>query len=276
MPFAAPAGTELLSPIGTGSVFAVALVQKGGRTLVCKRLTPRVRDEPAARAAIAREAQFLSLARHPSLPSLAFVGTDAEGPFVLETRAEGSSIRAIMEGWGERGARVPKALVAHVAASSSAALAEIHALGDKLGPLDLVHGDLGPDHVIMGPLGEARFVDFGAARFRGMAERLSFGDRGTLPFVAPEVARGEVPPSQAGDVYALAATLLSFATGRPLFEASSEGALLLEIGERGLPLDRCDEATGLSPGAREALRAAIALDPARRLKTARELAAALS
>jgi len=77
-------------------------------------------------------------------------------------------------------------------------------------------------------------------------------------------------------VYALAATLLLLATKMPLFDASSEGALLLEIGERGLPLERCDEAVALAPAGREALRAALALDPESRLKTARELAAALS
>src|SRR5262245_52869069 len=139
MPYAAPSGTELLSPIGSGSVFTVALVRRTGHTLVVKRLTPRVRAEPAARAAIAREAQFLSLARHPSVPSLKGVGMDAEGPFVLETRMTGTSIRDIVDGWRRREATVPPYLVAHIAATTSAALADIHALRDEEGPLELVH-----------------------------------------------------------------------------------------------------------------------------------------
>src|SRR4029078_2389565 len=97
MASAPPSGTELLSPIGSGSVFTVALVRRTGHTLVVKRLTPRGRAEPAGRAAIAREAQFLSFARHPSLPSLKGVGMDAEGPFVLETRMKGASIHAIVD-----------------------------------------------------------------------------------------------------------------------------------------------------------------------------------
>jgi eukaryotic-like serine/threonine-protein kinase len=276
MPYAAPAGTELVGLIGAGSVFEVALVRQAGRTLVCKRLTPPALREAAGRAAIGREARFLSLAKHPSLPSLRGVGSDAAGPFLLETRMTGASIRAIVEGWQRRGASVPPSLVVHLATAAAVALAEIHGLADAEGPLDLVHGDLGPDHVLMGPLGQVSFVDLGAARFRGMEASLSFGDRGTLPFVAPEVARGDAAPSQAGDVYALSATLLFLATGAPIAEARDQGALLLEIGERGLSLARCDEAAGLPLPGREVLRAALAPDPQARTPTARALADALA
>jgi serine/threonine protein kinase len=275
MPYATPEGTELIAPIGAGSVFEVALVREAGRALVCKRLRRRVLHEPAGRAAIVREAQFLSLSRHRALPSLERVGSDAMGPFVLESRVEGASVHALVEGWGRWGAGVPPRLIAHLAHAAATALAEVHALADEGGPLELVHGDLGPSHVIMGPLGEARFVDFGAARFRGMDARLSSGDRGTLPYVAPEVARGEALPSQAGDVYALAATLLFLATGAPIAEANSEGALLLQIGEHGVSRERFEQASGLEPRARQALKDALALEPQARIKSARSLADAL-
>jgi len=153
----------------------------------------------------------------------------------------------------------------------------VHELGGERGPLEVSHGDLGPDHVILGPIGGIGFVDFGAARHAGMDPALQTEDRGTLPFVAPEVARGEAAPGQAADVYALAATILFLATGgAPLVEARDEAAMLLEIGERGLPSELCDRAVGLSGGARDALRQALALDPARRPASARALHAALS
>ena len=75
--------------------------------------------------------------------------------------------------------------------------------------------------------------------------------------------------------FALSATLLFLATGAPIAEARDQGALLLEIGERGLSLARCDDAAGLPPPAREALRAALALDPQARTPTARALADAM-
>jgi serine/threonine-protein kinase len=278
MRFVAPEGTELVEPLPAGSVFQVARVRHRGEVAVCKRLLPRVRGEPAARAAMVREATALSLAgaRHGALPELRRVGSDGHGPFVIEGNAEGVSVRALVEGWRGRGREVPPRLVAHLAVAAAEALAEVHELAGEGGPLGLSHGDLGPDHVLLGPMGAAGFVDFGAARFAGMDAALETGDRGTLPFVAPEVARGEAPPGQAADVYALAATILFLAAGGPLVSARDEAAMLLEIGERGLSPGLSERAVGLSAAGRDALRRAVALDPAVRPASARTFWAALS
>ena len=273
MPFSPPAGTQLVEALGAGTVFDVAVVSEAGATLICKRLTPRAVRSPAGRAAIVREAKVLALARHPALPALVRVGTDAHGPFLLETRAEGVSFRELVDGWRFRGGRVPRLLVAHLARSAFEALAEIHELADEAGPLGIVHGDLGPDHLLIGPLGQVRLVDLGAARWRGMEPDLDTGDRGTLPFVAPEVARGETPPAAAGDVYALAATVLFLASGVPLVHAREQAAMLVEIGERGLRAELIG-AAALGEPQRAALLAALALDPAARPASARALLAA--
>ena len=274
MAYAAPEGTTLVATLGGGSVFDVALVRFGGRDVVCKRLSPRAAREPAGRAALVREARALTLARHAALPALIRVGSDAHGPFLIETHVAGTSARALVEGWRARGAAVPPRLVVHVAEVAATALAELHALADDSGPIAFSHGDLGPDHLIFGPFGEVRFVDLGAARFRGMEASLESGDRGTLPFVAPEVARGEASPSAATDVYALAATLLFLAVGEPLTTAREAGAMLLEIGESGVRRSLLALAVGLDATARDALSRALSPDPADRTTSARDLAAA--
>ena len=277
MHFPAPEGTELVEPLPAGSVFQVAKVRERGAIVVCKRLLPRVREEPAARAALVREASALAKAKHPAVPALRRVGSDAHGPFVIEEHAEGVSARALVEGWRARGRSVPARLCEHLAAAAAEALAEVHELGGAGAPLGISHGDLGPDHVVLTPIGAVSFVDFGAARYAGMDPALETGDRGTLPFVAPEVARGEAAPGPAADVYALAATILFLATGgEPLVAARDEAAVLLEIGERGIAPGLCDRAIGLPTGGREALRQALSLDPARRPASARALWRALS
>jgi serine/threonine-protein kinase len=251
-------------------MFDVALVREGEAVLVCKRLSSRALREPVARAAFAREVELLSRVRSPVLPAVVRAGDDERGPFVIETRAGGGSLRAGAELLRARGVGVPGNLVAEIADRAARALAELHEVGDDDGPLDIVHGDLTPDHVFRGEGGAIRFVDFGAARFRGMRGVATY-DRGTLPFAAPEVARGEVEPAREHDVYALAATLVAFGAPRPLTRATSDGALLLEIGERGLDLDIVDEVPLTALG-RAALRAALAFDPKARLSSARELA----
>ena len=283
MPFAPPAGSELVQYLGAGTVFDVALVREqsspeaaGGSALICKRLTPRVLREPAGRAAILREARVLRIARHPALPGLIRVGADGHGPFVIETRTEGISLRRLVDGWRSRVGGVPPLLAAHIARESTEALEQIHAIEDDGGPLAMVHGDLGPDNMIFGPLGQIGVIDLGAARWRGMDADLITADRGTLPFVAPEVARGDEPPSAAADVYALAATLLYVATGVWPVDASEPAAMLIEVGERGVRVDRIEQAVAFGPEQRRALAAALAFDRGARAATARALREAFS
>jgi serine/threonine protein kinase len=276
MGFVAPDGTELERAIGAGSVFDVAVVRAGESRLVCKRLAPPVLRAAEARAAIVREAESLAAMAHPALPRLVRVGADAHGPFVIETLVEGASLAAVVDAWASRGRAVPARLVEHVAAAAAEALAELAERADEAGPLGFVHGDLGPDHVVLGPTGEIRFVDLGAARVRGMRAAPSAAERGTLPFVAPEVARGDAAPSATADVFALAATLAFLATSAPPCVARDEGAMLVEVGERGLDLRALEARADLGRPLRAALARALAFDRAARLDTARALARALA
>ncbi|NUQ79087.1 MAG: protein kinase, partial [Polyangiaceae bacterium] len=274
MAYPAPEGTELIRRLGAGTMFDVALVRDEGRVLVCKRLTSRMAREAAGRAALVREAMALGLARHPALPAVVRVGRDGHGPFVLETALEGVPLRGLVEGWRARGKAVPLRLAAHVVRAAVEVLAEVQELRDEAGAIDLVHGDLGPDHVLLGPLGDIRLIDFGAARFRGMDAALVGEDRGTLPYVAPEVARGEASPSAQADVYALAATLLYVVSGGPICRARDEATMLVEVGEKGVRVDRREGENALTSNERAALRSALALDPAARPGSARALLAA--
>ncbi len=276
MTFHAPDGTVLAEALGAGGFFDVALVRDGDALLVCKRLAPRMLREPDGRASLVREAELLAAVRHAALPMLVRVGADAQGPFVLETYAEGVSLRALSDRWAERSGPVPPSLFAHVAQAAAEALADLADLADAAGPLGFVHGDLGPDHLIFGPIGEVRVIDLGASRFRDMRALPSPAERGTLPYVAPEIARGEAPPSAAGDVYSLAATLLFLATGAPPCHARDEAARLVEIGERGVRVDAIDSVPWIGRRSRDALRAALAFDPTTRLSRARDLASALA
>ena len=104
--------------------------------------------------------------------------SDAHGPFLIETRVEGVSMRALADGWRSRGG-VPAALLDHVCRGAIELVADLHELRDEAGPLGIVHGDIGPAHLYLGPIGQIGLIDFGAARFRGMSESLATADRGT-------------------------------------------------------------------------------------------------
>jgi serine/threonine-protein kinase len=107
----------------------------------------------------------------------------------------------------------------------------------------VVHGDVSPGNVFLVDDGaRAEIADFGLARIFAGAERESLpmdgAFRGTLLYVAPEVARGEPFDARADD-FAMAASLVHMATGIPLRAVETQGAstasVLVNAGSR--PLD---------------------------------------
>ncbi|MBL9024959.1 MAG: protein kinase [Myxococcales bacterium] len=250
--FAPPAGLTLDRLLGRGSSFEVALVRGGdGLPVVAKRLRPSLRGSPEATAALLREGAVLARVFHPAVPRLLANGSDAAGPYLLETFVTGASF----DGGAE-----PSSRLAHRAALT---LFELQRLGDGDGPLDFVHGDLCPEHLIAvtdASTGQTTvsLVDFGAATLRGVPSAPA-GGRGTLPFAAPELCRGETEATQATDRYALAVVLASFLLGGArLCRNTTEAAMLLEIGEHG---HDSKVLVGLPGAARRALEAHLSFDP---------------
>jgi serine/threonine-protein kinase len=96
-------------------------------------------------------------------------------------------------------------------------LAAVHACG-------LLHRDLKPDNVLVDDDGRPRLVDFGLAAPVASADLARIS--GTLPYMAPEQARGQaerIDPRT--DVYGVGAVLYELLTGRPPHQGASREEL---------------------------------------------------
>lgn len=107
-----------------------------------------------------------------------------------------------------------------VAEDLARALAYLHTVADDRGiPLEIVHGDISPQNILIDDRGRARLIDFGGVVIRG--EPAAPDAVVCKPgYVSPEQARGDDIDGRS-DQYALGIVLWEMLTGCELFEGNS-------------------------------------------------------
>lgn len=181
---------------GTGEVFLAR--DPEGRQVAVKVLHPRLTADPALLQRFRQEAEAASrVARSCTVPVLE-AGLDGDRAYLVTEYVEGQDLRRRVESHGPLTGSGLDAL----AVSTAVALQAIHAAG-------VVHLDLKPSAVLLGPLGP-RVTGFGVARPAGPSDR---AEEGASSCTAPEQARGE-GGGTASDVFAWGGVVLYAATGR--------------------------------------------------------------
>ncbi|KAF8732470.1 kinase-like protein, partial [Rhizoctonia solani] len=98
--------------------------------------------------------------------------------------------------------------------------------------INIVHGDLKGENVLISDNGTALLTDFGSADLTGRTITFThvFDKCGwTMRWGAPEIVQEMIPLSKAGDIYALGMTILEAVTGEPPFTGKNEIAVMLAV-----------------------------------------------
>lgn len=223
-----------------------------------KTLSPRERGEPEARRRLISEATLLEKLGAVVTPRLVARGTDERGPWHRIERIRIPTLAQRIE----QGPASPE-WIARAAEATLRALAVVHEAADENGPLRVVHADPSPSNIVIDDAG-ARVVllDFDLASWRDSAPPDDGAFRGTIGYVAPEVARGEKPTVRS-DLFSVAASFLHALTGQRPRPGDSFPALLAMAAEEPL---------SVPAQAPDIVRRCLAFDPDARPASAKEAA----
>lgn len=198
---------RILAEIGAGGMGVVfrARDERLERDVALKFLSRLAVHDRDKQARFLREARSLSALQHPNVCAIHRAGELEDGQLYLcMSYVEGESLARILT----RG-RLPWLRAVALAIEACRGLEAIHEIG-------IVHRDIKPGNLIVGPSGHLTVVDFGLAKRPGFEDLTSTGSSfGTLAYMAPEQLNGDDVDERA-DLWSLGITLYeSVSGGRP-------------------------------------------------------------
>lgn len=274
---------ELEERIGEGSLAEVWRAKSFGvegfeKTLVVKRLLPELARDAAFVERFVREAQLAVRLSHANVVQVFDLGR-AEEPgdpsvYLAMEHVAGRNLGSVAAPWKASGQGAPLGFALFVASEIAKALDHAHRRrNERLEPLGVVHGDLGPNNVLLSWDGEVKVSDFCVMRAvwaEAGADPPAHPRLGQkLGSASPELARG-LPPSAASDVFALGVLAYELLSGRHPFLGRSprESWSTLTRGSWPKLAELCP---GLPAGVHAVIDRAMAIDPGLRHASSGEL-----
>lgn len=234
---------DLLESCGQGGMGVVyrARDRRLNRIVALKFLISGEHDAASASALqrFQREAESIAALNFPGIATIYEAGTCEGSPFLALEFLGGGTLRARLP------ARLGLAEILDYAGQLGCALAFAHSKG-------VLHRDVKPANCMFNDTGVLKLVDFGLAKPMGADDITQPGSTvGTIPYMAPELLRGE-PATVRSDLYALGAVVYEMAAGRPLYLSTGLGTLVQRVMEgAAVPLEQ------IRPDLPKALSAAV-------------------
>jgi tetratricopeptide (TPR) repeat protein len=237
------------------------------RQVALKILRPEACGSPALAEMFRKEAKNASRLGSHYIVEIYDLGALPDGRvWFTMPLLNGSSVRAAIEAAAMESARAI-GILRQICKGLSAAHHE-----------GIIHRDVKPDNVMLthdrGRADSVRMLDWGVATLRSDAERGVGVVAGTPFYIAPEVVSG-LPYDHRADLYSLGCTAYEMLSGRPPFDMSSMGEILVAHVEREPPPLRTVAAHPVPPALAKVIHRCLAKRPAARYADADELEAAL-
>jgi tetratricopeptide (TPR) repeat protein len=258
----APVRYQLFGEIARGGMGVILQGRDNelARDVVFKVLREDHQDSPTLRQRFVDEARVGGRSQHPGVVPVYELGRfDDRPPYFTMKLVQGRTLGELLAARANADQDLPRLLKVFEQVCQTVAYA--HSKG-------VIHRDLKPANVMVGEFGEVLVIDWGLARVRGTgfgqavsetnetapsaARQTQAGTvMGTLAYMAPEQARGEVGQvDERSDVFALGAMLCEILTGQPPYVGTFEDVRRrAEAGDVAAALERLEKS-----GAESAMR----------------------
>jgi serine/threonine-protein kinase len=262
---------RLLGEGGMGCVY-LARDQRGGKPVVVKVMHAHIAANPKFRERFQRETALMARLHHPN--AIAFLGADEDakvGPYLVMEYVQGQALDKILT----RESRFRPPRLRRLVAQLCDVLAAAHA--EKI-----VHCDLKPGNLMVvdydSPREQLKVMDFGLARLsEAPAADSARPDSdpsyavGTAGYMPPEQVHGK-PVDHRADLYSAGVILYRLLTGQLPFKGESTMAILMaQASQDPLSFTDLGLADAIPQSIEEVVMKCLAVDPAQRWQSAREL-----
>ena len=210
------AGYRVVELLGRGGMSVVYRAEhvRLGRPAALKLLAATL-GQGDHRERFLRESKLAASLDHPGIVPVFDAGEEDGLLYIAMAYVEGSDLKTLLVREGKLPLRRTLRILGQVASALDAA----HARG-------LVHRDVKPANILVGPGDRAYLSDFGVVKELAAAGTTRTGSFvGTIEYSAPEQIEGKEVDARA-DVYALACVLYECVVGTPPFHRSSDVAVL--------------------------------------------------
>ncbi|MDR0432009.1 MAG: protein kinase [Bifidobacteriaceae bacterium] len=227
------------------------------RTVAIKVLRPEFTGDEASLHRLRTEAHNAAMLNHPNIARVYdYREEEGTGYLVLEF-VPGQSLADVLAVQST----MPANQLIDILHQCAEGLFAAHRAG-------VVHRDVKPGNILLGPSGTVKLTDFGISVCLGQAALTATGKvMGTAQYLAPEQALGK-PATPAGDMYALGIIAYECLAGsRPFNQGGDVDIALAQVRQPPPPLPGW-----VDPPLRELVERLLAKDPAERPATCGELA----
>ena len=216
-------GAQQSVPAKMGAFLLVDLLGKGGmgavyrgrdigldRWVAVKVMQSTFGGNPEFVETFRREAQAAAALNHPNIVQIYSFGVAHGQPYMVMELLEGGRMDQMIA----KAEPLNEALVLKICADVAEGL-------NAAAAINLIHGDVKPENILLDSSGVAKVVDFGLARFKEKTEGgTSKGIWGTPYYIAPEKLRGHVSDARS-DIYSLGGTMFHALALKPPFDGET-------------------------------------------------------